>query len=84
MGADNPPSHPELLDTLARAFAEHGFDRKFLIRAIALSRPYQLTSREALPNAGPDYLRLLRGCRERGLTAEQLYDSLAQAIGADG
>ena len=55
MGADNPPSHPELLDTLARAFAEHGFDRKFLIRAITLSRPYQLTSHEAVPNADSDH-----------------------------
>ena len=44
MGADNPPSHPELLDALARSFIEHGFDRKYLIRAIVLSRAYQLTS----------------------------------------
>src|SRR5438445_1587677 len=51
MGADNPPSHPELLDALARSFAEHGFDRKFLIRAIVLSRPYQLSSIVAEPDA---------------------------------
>jgi hypothetical protein len=85
MGADNPPSHPELLDALARSFAEHGFDRKFLIRAIALSRPYQLTSRASEPGASPggvaDDPRLFARMRERGLTAEQLYDSLAEAIG---
>jgi len=86
MGADNPPSHPELLDALAMAFAEHGFDRKFLLRAITRSRPYQLSSRSAAPEAGPDGStddpRLFARMRERGLTAEQLYDSLAQAIGA--
>src|SRR5262249_11954820 len=30
MKPENPPSHPELLDELARAFAEHGFDERFL------------------------------------------------------
>jgi hypothetical protein len=81
MGADNPPSHPELLDVLAKAFAEHGYDRKFLIRAITLCRPYQLTSHDAGPGASSDDPRLFARMRERGLTAEQLYDSLTQAIG---
>jgi hypothetical protein len=87
MGADNPPSHPELLDALAQAFREHGYDRKFLIRAIVLSRAYQLTSQALGPAAVPvagaagDELRLFARMKERGLSAEQLYDSLAQAIG---
>jgi hypothetical protein len=89
MGADNPPSHPELLDALARAFAEHGFDRKFLIRAIVLSRPYQLSSIPADPGAvasvdpgaGAEAPRLFARMRVRGLTAEQLYDSLSLAVG---
>lgn len=91
MGEDNPPSHPELLDSLARAFADHGFDRKFLTRAIVLSRPYQLTSggagqtSDAGANQGTgssaDDSRLFARMSVRGLTAEQLYDSLAQAIG---
>jgi hypothetical protein len=87
MGADNPPSHPELLDALARAFVAHGFDRKFLIRAIVLSRPYQLTSAVTEPNAnetpstGTDDPRLFARMRVRGLTGEQLYDSVSQAIG---
>ena len=45
MHAANPPSHPELLDLLARRFAESGFDLKFLTRAIVSSRAYQRTSR---------------------------------------
>jgi hypothetical protein len=85
MGADNPPSHPELLDALARGFTASGFDRKFLMRAIVLSRPYQLTSTvaEGDSSAGTsaDDPRLFARMRVRGLSAEQLYDSLAQAIG---
>jgi hypothetical protein len=89
MGADNPPSHPELLDALARAFAEHGFDHKYLIRAIVLSRPYQLSSvvsgpgsvTIAEPPTGSDAPRLFARMRVRGLTGEQLYDSLALAVG---
>jgi hypothetical protein len=87
MGADNPPSHPELLDALARAFVAHGFDRKFLLRAIVMSRPYQLTSALTEPDAGPspgtgaDDPRLFARMRVRGLTAEQLYDSVSQATG---
>src|SRR6266545_346860 len=43
MHAANPPSHPELLDLLARRFVEAGFDLKFLTRAILLTRAYQRT-----------------------------------------
>jgi hypothetical protein len=42
----NPPSHPELLDELARQFADHHFDVKHLIRAIIASQPYQRTRRD--------------------------------------
>src|SRR5262249_14694730 len=41
---DNAPSHPELLDELARQFVAHRFDLHFLIRTITASRAYQLTS----------------------------------------
>jgi Protein of unknown function (DUF1549)/Protein of unknown function (DUF1553) len=90
MGADNPPSHPELLDALARSFVDHGFDRKLVIRAIVLSRPYQLSSAgpradEAVPvlDASEDLAtsRLFARMAVRGLSGEQLYASLAQAVG---
>src|SRR5262249_47807301 len=41
---ENKPSHPELLDELAHQLAEHGFDFKFLLRAITLSKTYQQSS----------------------------------------
>ncbi|HEY2839441.1 MAG TPA: DUF1549 domain-containing protein, partial [Pirellulales bacterium] len=46
----NPASHPELLDELARQYVAHGYDQKFLFRAIMASRPYQLTSRLTHPS----------------------------------
>jgi hypothetical protein len=76
---DNKPSHPELLDMLAREFASHDFDLKFLIRAITLSRTYQLSS---ITDAGsPGDTRLFARMPVKGLTSEQLYDSLCEAIG---
>jgi hypothetical protein len=75
---DNPPSHPELLDELARQLVAHKFDLQFLIRAITLSNTYRLGS-EAGPDASP--LRLFARMPVKGLTAEQLFDSLCQATG---
>ena len=37
----NPPTHPNLLDRLARDFQEHGYDLKHLMRRIVSSRTYQ-------------------------------------------
>lgn len=44
MHSANPPSHPELLDWLARDFAAHGFDVRRLARGIVLSRAYARSS----------------------------------------
>ncbi len=45
MGPHNPPSHPELVDFLAQEFQTAGYDQKRLIRWIAASDAYNLTSR---------------------------------------
>jgi hypothetical protein len=76
---DNKPSHPELLDMLAREFANHDFDLKFLIRAITLSRTYQLSSVTDAGSSGDT--RLFARMPVKGLTSDQLYDSLCEAIG---
>lgn len=47
MRVTNPPSNPELLDALAKDFVASGFSLKHLIRTIANSRTYQLSS---IPN----------------------------------
>ena len=76
---DNRPSHPEVLDLLVKEFVGHDFDLKFLIRAITLSRTYQVSSTgDATSQADP---RLYTRMQVRGLTGEQLYDSLVMASG---
>jgi Protein of unknown function (DUF1549)/Protein of unknown function (DUF1553) len=79
MHAANRPSHPELLDLLARQFVESAFDLKFLTRAIVLSRAYQRTSR---PGDAPERQAALFGrMAVKVLTPGQLYDSLVTVLG---
>ncbi len=77
--ADNPPSHPELLDELAHQFVAHRFDLHFLIRSIIASPAYQLTSAVHAASAPPSRLFAHRVVKE--LSPEQLFDSLATATG---
>ncbi len=79
MNPENPPSHPELLDELAGQFAAHHFDLEYLIRALVGSRAYQLTSRADHPSENDR--RLFARMPVRGLSPEQLYDSLLEALG---
>jgi hypothetical protein len=78
-GGEQEASHPELLDELARQFADHHFDLKYLIRAITATHAYQLSS--LATNTGQDDPRLFARMPLRGLSAEQLFDSIAQATG---
>src|SRR5205814_924912 len=75
----NPASHPEILDELAREFAAHKFDLKFMIRVLTSTRAYQLTS-AAGTESSPDP-KLFARMAVKGLTPEQIFDSLAQAVG---
>ena len=75
----NPPSHPELLAALAEEFTAHEYDLKFLIRAITRSRAYQLSSRQTDPRQGDP--QLFAKMAIKGLTPEQVFDSLQQATG---
>lgn len=77
--ADNEPSHPELLDELARQFAEHDFDVTYLTRAIVLSKTYQLTSVQS--DESQQDPRLFARMAVRGMSAQQLFDSLMLATG---
>jgi len=66
-----------LLDELARALAAHDFDVKFLIRAITASQAYQRTSAVSHPSQKDP--RHFARMPLRGLSPEQLFDSLAVA-----
>lgn len=87
MGPHNPPSHPELLDHLAREFVASGYDLKQLVRWICLSDAYQRTSRFGKQNDQDDPASgttpLFSRVYLKSMTVEQLYDSLLLATGAD-
>jgi hypothetical protein len=79
VGAENSAGNEELLNLLAREFVEHQFDLQFLMRAITASKAYQLTSAQTDPSQADP--RLLARMNLKGLTPEQLFDSLAAATG---
>jgi hypothetical protein len=78
-GENHPQSHPELLTELGRAFAENGFDNRYLIRAITRSRAYNLTSKMTHPGQA-DPRRFAR-MSLKGLSPAQLFDSMVAATG---
>ncbi len=76
----NPPSHPELLNEMAKSFVDSGYDLKFLIRAIVNSQAYQRSSASNTPSSDSGE-RVFARMHVRGLTPDQLFDSLALATG---
>lgn len=77
-----PPTHPKLLDWLARDFIRSGYSVKAMHRRIMLSRVYQLASSTDLKNASLDagntkYWRFDR----RRLDAESIRDSMLALSG---
>lgn len=77
---ENKPSHPELLAELSAAFADSGFDLRFLLKSILLSETYGRASH--LTDPGQKDPRLFARFPVQGLTPEQLYDSLALVASA--
>jgi hypothetical protein len=75
----NPPSNPELLDTLARNFVEHKFDVKHLIRTLVTSQAYQLSSEPTGQNEH-DQQNFARYYARR-MPAEVFLDAVDQATG---
>ena len=75
----NPPTHPELLDALARDFREHGYDLRHLMKRIVLSRTYQLSSGPNETNRDDvvNYSRSL----PRAFDAEVLLDAVVDVTG---
>ena len=76
------PSHPDLLDWLAREFMESGWDVRALQKHIVMSAAYRQRSNisQEKRNADPENTWLSRGPRRR-LSAEMLRD---QALAASG
>jgi hypothetical protein len=77
-----PPSHPELLDSLAVDWMEDGWSLKRLIRRIVLSRTYRQSSQASAVRRSrdPDNRWLSRGPRFR-LDAEAIRDNALAIAG---
>lgn len=75
----NPPSHPELLDHLARDFVDHQFDLRHLERRLLNSLTYQRGWRTNASNLH-DQRNYSHGLLRR-LTAEQMVDAISQITG---
>lgn len=75
----NTGYHAELLKQLAAEFADSGFDLKYLTRALVSTKAYQLAA--VVREEQPSDPRLFARMPVRGLTGEQLYDSLRTAAG---
>ncbi len=76
------PSHPELLDYLARWFVDNGWDVKALVRKIVLSATYRQDSAltSALLEKDPENRLLARGPSHR-MDAEMVRDTVLFASG---
>lgn len=80
--AGETPSHPELLDHLARRLIDSGWSIKSLIREIARSRTWQLAStyNERNYEIDPDNVLLWRAHKRR-LEAEAIRDAMLAVSG---
>jgi len=78
LGRHNQPSHPELLDELARYFVDSGYDLRLLIRTLTNTEAYQLSSE--MPISGDTPPELFARMAIKSLNAEQIYDCLKEAM----
>ena len=74
------PTHPELLEALAQDFRKHNHDLRYVIRLIAQSSAYQLSTRFD-GEWKESYARYFARRFARRLTAEELFDAVSQATG---
>ncbi len=70
------PSHPELLDYLARQFSKNGYSIKSLHRMMMLSSTYQMASDNAAAMEMDQDNRLLSRFSRRRLSIEEMRDGL--------
>jgi len=72
------PTHPELLDALAKDFVAHNYDLRYVIKLITKSSTYQLAA-VFDGKWKPEYSRYFARHFVRRLSAEELFDAIAQS-----
>jgi hypothetical protein len=77
----NPSANDALLDALAADFVKHNFDVKRILRTIANSRTYQLSSRANETNAEDEKYFSHALVKRKRLPAEVLLDAICAATG---
>lgn len=75
----NLPSHPDVLELLAADFVRSGHDVQRVVRIITATKVYQLSSVQSHESQS-EPSQFARAAL-RGLTPEQFFDSLAEAVG---
>ena len=88
---DNPPpspwtiqpSHPELLNVLAKDFQKHHFDLRHLMRTICRSQAYQLSSQFGVEYKS-EWDRYYARKLVRRLSAEEIYDGIVKSTNVFG
>lgn len=76
------PSHPELLDYLAKRFVQDGWSVKRLVRTVVLSHTYRLSAESNESNSSVDPAnRLVWRHSPRRLEAEELRDAMLAVSG---
>ena len=76
-----PPSQPELFDELSQQFILHGYDLKYIIRAITATDAYQRSSRQSAGIPSDQQLALFARMPLRRMSGDQLYASFVEATG---
>jgi mono/diheme cytochrome c family protein len=72
----NPPSNPELIDSMAQKLTEYKYDFRKLVRDICVSKTYQRSTKVNETNAGDK--RNFSHAQVRRVRAEVLLDAISQ------
>jgi hypothetical protein len=83
MSPANQPSHPALLDALAKWLVEHRYELKAYIRELVSSKTYQLSSAGGTSGDASALPNWFEHARMRPLSAEELVESWRVATGFD-
>ncbi len=83
LGAEDDPRQPPLLRHLGDEFAKRGFDHRWLVKAIIMSKAYGRASRGGSPSDPTKLEAVFARAAVRPLTADQLFSSLLLVTGSE-